>query len=78
MLACVISHNCSAFAAWFHTVSVGRLGDIIGRKPLLTARAFLFTAASALCGRASTLWLLIADRAAQGLGAAGSRLGICR
>ncbi len=31
---------------------------------------FLFTVASALCGSAPTLWLLIAARAAQGLGAA--------
>lgn len=51
-------------------VSVGRLGDIIGRRRLLLAGLFLFTAASVLCGAAPTLWLLIAARAAQGLGAA--------
>jgi EmrB/QacA subfamily drug resistance transporter len=51
-------------------VSVGRLGDIVGRRRLLLAGLFLFTAASALCGVAPTLWLLIAARAAQGLGAA--------
>jgi EmrB/QacA subfamily drug resistance transporter len=51
-------------------VSVGRLGDIIGRQRLLLAGIFLFTVASALCGLAPTLWLLIAARAAQGLGAA--------
>src|SRR6185295_10543636 len=51
-------------------VSVGRLGDIIGRRRLLLAGIFLFTAASGLCGVAPTLWLLIAARAAQGLGAA--------
>jgi len=51
-------------------VSVGRLGDIIGRRRLLLAGLFLFTVASALCGMAPTLWLLIAARAAQGLGAA--------
>ena len=51
-------------------VSVGRLGDIIGRRRLLLAGIFLFTAASVLCGVAPTLWLLIAARAAQGLGAA--------
>jgi len=51
-------------------VSVGRLGDIIGRRRLLLAGIFLFTAASALCGVAPTLWLLIAARAVQGLGAA--------
>jgi EmrB/QacA subfamily drug resistance transporter len=51
-------------------VSVGRLGDIIGRRRLLLAGISLFTAASVLCGIAPTLWLLIAARAAQGLGAA--------
>lgn len=51
-------------------VSVGRLGDVVGRRRLLMAGVFLFTAASVLCGIASGLWLLIAARAAQGLGAA--------
>lgn len=51
-------------------VSVGRLGDIIGRRRLLLAGIFLFTVASVLCGVAPTLWLLIAARAVQGLGAA--------
>jgi EmrB/QacA subfamily drug resistance transporter len=51
-------------------VSVGRLGDITGRRRLLLAGIVLFTAASVLCGIAPTLWLLIAARAAQGLGAA--------
>jgi EmrB/QacA subfamily drug resistance transporter len=51
-------------------VSVGRLGDLAGRRRLLLAGIFLFTAASVLCGFAPTLWLLIAARAAQGLGAA--------
>jgi len=51
-------------------VSVGRLGDIFGRRRLLLAGIGLFTAASLLCGVAPTLWLLIAARAGQGLGAA--------
>lgn len=51
-------------------VSVGRLGDLIGRKRLLLAGIFLFTLASVLCGVAPTLGLLIAARALQGLGAA--------
>jgi EmrB/QacA subfamily drug resistance transporter len=51
-------------------VSVGRLGDIMGRRRLLLAGIFLFTLASALCSAATTLRLLIAARAMQGLGAA--------
>lgn len=51
-------------------VSVGRLGDITGRRRLLLAGLALFTLASGLSGAAPTLWLLIAARAAQGLGAA--------
>lgn len=51
-------------------VSVGRLGDLIGHRRLLIVGIFLFTAASALCGLAPTLWLLIAARVVQGLGAA--------
>jgi EmrB/QacA subfamily drug resistance transporter len=51
-------------------VSVGRLGDIAGRRRLLLAGLALFTVASLLCGTAPTLWLLVAARAAQGLGAA--------
>ena len=51
-------------------VSVGRLGDITGRRRLLLAGITLFTVASVLCGFAPTLGLLIAARAAQGLGAA--------
>ncbi len=51
-------------------VSVGRLGDLIGRRRLLLAGIFLFSVASVMCGIAPALSLLIAARAAQGLGAA--------
>lgn len=51
-------------------VSVGRLGDRLGRRRLLLAGLSLFTAASIAAGLAPALWLLIAARAAQGLGAA--------
>ncbi|RUX70942.1 MFS transporter [Mesorhizobium sp. M7A.F.Ca.US.006.04.2.1] len=51
-------------------VSVGRLADMFGRRPLLLGGIALFTSASVLCGLAPTLWLLIAARAVQGLGAA--------
>ncbi len=51
-------------------VSVGRLGDIIGRRRLMLGGITLFTLASALCSIAPTLWLLIAARVILGLGAA--------
>jgi EmrB/QacA subfamily drug resistance transporter len=51
-------------------VSVGRLGDITGRRRLLLGGLMLFTGASVLCGIAPALWVLIAGRVVQGLGAA--------
>lgn len=51
-------------------VSVGRLGDMTGRHRLLLVGLGLFTVASVLCGIAPTLWMLIAARGIQGLGAA--------
>lgn len=51
-------------------VSVGRLGDLFGRRRLLLAGIALFAVASGLCGLAPTIAMLIAARALQGLGAA--------
>lgn len=51
-------------------VGVGRLADMIGRRRVLLAGLSLFTLASVLCGAATSLWMLIVARAAQGLGAA--------
>ncbi|MDX0628161.1 MFS transporter [Sinorhizobium medicae] len=51
-------------------VTVGRLGDIIGRRRLLLAGILLFTLSSALSGAASNLPVLIFARSVQGLGAA--------
>ena len=51
-------------------VSVGRLGDLLGRRRLLAGGILLFTTASLLCGAAPSLPWLIVGRAAQGLGAA--------
>ncbi len=52
------------------SVCVGRLGDLVGRRRLLGTGLALFTVASAACGLATELWILILARAAQGLGAA--------
>ncbi len=51
-------------------VSAGKLGDLVGRRRLLLVGIAVFTLASAACGAAPTLWLLIAARAVQGAGAA--------
>ena len=51
-------------------VSVGRLGDIVGRRRLLLAGIALFTAASIVCGLTPAFTLLVAARAVQGIGAA--------
>lgn len=51
-------------------VSVGRFGDIVGRRLLLVAGIALFTAASVICGLTPGFALLIAARAVQGIGAA--------
>lgn len=51
-------------------VGAGTLGDRLGRRRLLVAGLAIFAAASALCSVAPTLWLLVAARALQGVGAA--------
>lgn len=51
-------------------VSIGRLGDLVGRRRLMLAGIALYLAASVACGIAPALWLLILARAVQGLGAA--------
>jgi EmrB/QacA subfamily drug resistance transporter len=51
-------------------VSAGRLGDVVGRRRLLIAGVMVFTTTSAVAAIASNLWVLVAARAVQGIGAA--------
>lgn len=51
-------------------VTAGRLGDLVGHRRMLIGGISLFALASGLCGAVSSLWLLIAGRSLQGLGAA--------
>lgn len=51
-------------------VSVGRLGDLLGRRSLLLSGLVIYGTASLLAGLAPNLELLIAARFIQGLGAA--------
>ncbi|MGH2496594.1 MAG: MFS transporter [Ktedonobacteraceae bacterium] len=51
-------------------LTVGRLADMIGRKPIWVAGLIIFTGGSAICGASVSLGMLIAARALQGLGGA--------
>ncbi|HAX19341.1 MAG TPA: MFS transporter [Hydrogenophaga sp.] len=51
-------------------VTVGRLGDLVGRRRLMLWGLGVFTLASLAGGASTTLWQLIAARVVQGLGAA--------
>jgi EmrB/QacA subfamily drug resistance transporter len=51
-------------------LTIGRLADMIGRKPIWVAGLIIFTAGSAICGASVSLGMLIAARALQGLGGA--------
>ncbi|MBV8101470.1 MAG: MFS transporter [Verrucomicrobia bacterium] len=57
-----------AFASLILTA--GALGDRLGVKRIFTSGFFLFTLASAACGAAVSMPMLIASRAVQGIGAA--------
>jgi EmrB/QacA subfamily drug resistance transporter len=52
------------------TLSVGRLGDMLGKKRIYTTGFGVFTIGSMLCGLAPTIEWLVAARVVQALGAA--------
>jgi MFS transporter, DHA2 family, methylenomycin A resistance protein len=64
----VVSAYTIAFAAFILTA--GALGDRLGAKRIFVAGFVIFTAASLACALAPTVVILIAGRAAQGIGAA--------
>lgn len=51
-------------------LSVGRLADMIGKKPIYTTGFVIFTLGSLLCGVSSSIYWLIAFRVLQAVGAA--------
>jgi NTE family protein len=57
-----------AFAALL--VPAGVIADLLGRRRLFLLGVVLFSASSALCAGAPAIWVLIAARAFQGMGAA--------
>jgi len=58
-------------AATVTTPLWGKLGDLFGRKYLFQGAIVIFLVGSALCGTAHSMFMLIAFRAFQGLGAGG-------
>jgi EmrB/QacA subfamily drug resistance transporter len=50
-------------------LSMGRLGDILGKKPVYTIGFVIFTLGSVLCGLSTTIYALIAFRVLQAVGA---------
>jgi EmrB/QacA subfamily drug resistance transporter len=51
-------------------LSIGRLGDMIGKKPIYIAGFVIFTTGSVLCGLSPTITWLISFRVLQAIGAA--------
>jgi MFS family permease len=67
-LAWVLDGYLIAFGSFL--LVAGRLGDLLGRKRVLLGGLSVFVAASALCGLAPNVELLVGARVLQGLGPA--------
>jgi EmrB/QacA subfamily drug resistance transporter len=50
-------------------LTMGRLGDMVGKKPIYTAGFVVFTLGSVLCGLAPTVYWLVGFRVVQAIGA---------
>ncbi|OBH13906.1 MDR family MFS transporter [Mycobacterium sp. E1747] len=53
------------------TALVGKVGDLFGRKRVFQAAVVFFVAGSVLCGLSSSMGMLVASRALQGIGGGG-------
>lgn len=53
-------------------ISFGALSDNIGRKPAILAGLLIFAAGSIMAGEATSIYMMIAGRTLQGIGAIGS------
>ncbi|WP_406815565.1 DHA2 family efflux MFS transporter permease subunit [Mycobacterium sp. M23085] len=53
------------------TALVGKFGDLFGRKRVFQAAVVFFVAGSVLCGLSTSMGLLVASRALQGIGGGG-------
>jgi EmrB/QacA subfamily drug resistance transporter len=62
-------------AATISTPIYGKLGDMLGRKPVFLAAILIFLAGSMLAGLSQTMGQLIGFRALQGIGAGGLMVG---
>ncbi|WP_398407118.1 MFS transporter [Streptomyces sp. WSLK1-4] len=62
--------NAYAIALAALLVVAGRMGDRIGQRPVFLAGVAVFTLASLACALAPDLWILVAARALQAVGAA--------
>jgi EmrB/QacA subfamily drug resistance transporter len=62
-------------AATISTPLYGKLGDMLGRKPVFLAAILIFLAGSMLAGLSQSMGELIAFRALQGIGAGGLMVG---
>src|SRR6478672_1065677 len=62
-------------AATISTPLYGKLGDMLGRKPVFLAAILIFLAGSMLAGLAQSMGQLILFRALQGIGAGGLMVG---